>query len=135
MKKIIIIIVFLYMNLSIADEDTYQAEYVPLNCIGIANEYDQMFIAKWTFEPTGGSGSLVDIRYNNKKREGKIRTSVYKNGNLYGRGKWVGRSSSRIYNTLVEINYSNEEKVFKLKTTFNPDEFHLEGKCSNDKIK
>jgi len=72
MKKIIIIIVFLYMNLSIADEDTYQAEYVPLNCIGIANEYDQMFIAKWTFEPTGGSGSLVDIRYNNKKREGKL---------------------------------------------------------------
>ena len=89
-------------------------------------------MAKWTFKATGGSGSLVDIRYNNKKREGKIRTSVYENGNLYGRGKWIGRTSSRIYNTLVEINYSKEKNIFTLSSAFNPDDFHLEGKCSSE---
>tara|TARA_B110000259_G_C13706863_1_gene278749 strand:+ start:19 stop:417 length:399 start_codon:yes stop_codon:yes gene_type:complete len=130
MNRIIFFIGFFYIQLCIADEDIYKADYEPLNCIGVASEYDVMFIAKWTFKPTGGSGSLVDIRYNNKKREGKIRTSVYKNGNLYGRGKWVGRTSSRIYNTLVEVNYSNQENIFKLTTGFNPDGFHLEGKCS-----
>ena len=133
MKKIFFIIVFFYINLCSADEDIYQAEYKSLKCIGVVSEYEDRYIAKWTFEPTGGSGSLVDIRYNNKKREGKIRTSVYENGNLYGRGKWVGRTSSRIYNTLVEINYSNENKIFKLSSAFNPDNFHLEGKCSNSK--
>jgi len=126
-----IIIIFFYINLCIADEKVYQAEYKPLKCIGVASEYENMFIAKWIFKPTGGSGSLIDIRYNNKKREGKIRTSVYENGTLYGRGKWVGRTSSRIYNTLVEINYSNEKNIFKLSSAFNPDDFHLEGKCNN----
>ena len=130
MKKILFIIVFFYINLCSADEDIYQAEYKSLKCIGVVSEYEKRFIAKWTFKATGGSGSLVDIRYNNKKREGKIRTSVYENGNLYGRGKWIGRTSSRIYNTLVEINYSKEKNIFTLSSAFNPDDFHLEGKCS-----
>ena len=130
MKFFLIIIILFYINLSNADEKIYEAEYIPLKCIGVASEYENMFIAKWTFKPTGGSGSLIDIRYNNKKREGKIRTSVYANGNLYGRGKWIGRTSSRIYNTLVEINYFNETNIFKLSSAFNPDDFHLEGKCS-----
>ena len=133
MKKIFFIIVFFYINLCSADEDIYQAEYKSLKCIGVVSEYEKRFIAKWTFKATGGSGSLVDIRYNNKKREGKIRTSVYENGNLYGRGKWVGRTSSRIYNTLVEINYSKEKKIFTLSSAFNPDDFHLEGKCNSSK--
>ena len=132
MKKIFFIIVFFYINLCSADENIYQAEYKPLKCIGVVSEYDKRFMAKWTFKPTGGSGSLIDIRYNNKKREGKIRTSVYENGNLYGRGKWVGRTSSRIYNTLVEINYSKEKNIFTLSSAFNPDDFHLEGKCSSE---
>ena len=133
MKKIIFFVIFFYINLCTADENVYQADYEPLKCIGVVSEYEDRFIAKWTFEPTGGSGSLIDIRYNNKKREGKIRTSVYENGNLYGRGKWVGRTSSRIYNTLVEINYYKEKNIFKLSSAFNPDDFHLEGKCSNSK--
>ena len=62
---------------------------------------------------------------------GKIRTSVSQNSDLYGRGKWIGRTSSRIYNTLVEINYSNEEKTFELISLFNPDNFHMTGKCSS----
>ena len=132
MKKIFFIIIFFYISLCSADEDIYQAEYKPLKCIGVVSEYEKRFMAKWTFKPTGGSGSLVDIRYNNKKREGKIRTSVYENGNLYGRGKWVGRTSSRIYNTLVEINYSKEKNIFTLSSAFNPDDFHLEGKCSSE---
>jgi hypothetical protein len=132
MKKVFFIIVFFYINLCSADEDIYQAEYKSLKCIGVVSEYEKRFIAKWTFKATGGSGSLVDIRYNNKKREGKIRTSVYENGNLYGRGKWIGRTSSRIYNTLVEINYSKEKNIFTLSSTFNPDDFHLEGKCSSE---
>ena len=132
MKKILFIIVFFYINLCSADEDIYQAEYKSLKCIGVVSEYEKRFIAKWTFKATGGSGSLVDIRYNNKKREGKIRTSVYENGNLYGRGKWIGRTSSRIYNTLVEINYSKEKNIFTLSSAFNPDDFHLEGKCSSE---
>ena len=132
MKKILFIIVFFYINLCSADEDIYQAEYKPLKCIGVVSEYEKRFIAKWTFKATGGSGSLVDIRYNNKKREGKIRTSVYENGNLYGRGKWIGRTSSRIYNTLVEINYSKEKNIFTLSSAFNPDDFRLEGKCSSE---
>ena len=130
MKFFLIIIILFCINLSNADEKIYEAEYIPLKCIGVASEYENMFIAKWTFKPTGGSGSLIDIRYNNKKREGKIRTSVYANGNLYGRGKWIGRTSSRIYNTLVEINYFNETNIFKLSSAFNPDAFHLEGTCS-----
>ena len=65
------------------------------------------------------------------KRTGKIRTSVYENGDLYGRGKWVGRTSSRIYNTLVEINYENSSKTFELISLFNPDNFHMNGKCKN----
>ena len=132
MKKIFFIIVFFYINLCFGDEDIYQAEYKPLKCIGVVSEYEKRFMAKWTFKATGGSGSLVDIRYNNKKREGKIRTSVYENGNLYGRGKWIGRTSSRIYNTLVEINYSKEKNIFTLSSAFNPDDFHLEGKCSSE---
>ena len=132
MKKVLFIIVFFYINLCSADEDIYQAEYKSLKCIGVVSEYEKRFIAKWTFKATGGSGSLVDIRYNNKKREGKIRTSVYENGNLYGRGKWIGRTSSRIYNTLVEINYSKEKNIFTLSSAFNPDDFHLEGKCSSE---
>ena len=114
-----------------AEELSYQAEYNPLNCIGIAVEYENMYSAKWQFEHTGGSGSLLDIRYKSKKRTGKIRTTVYKNGNLYGRGKWIGRTSSRIYNTLIEINYSDSTKYFELISSFNPDNFHLKGKCSN----
>ena len=132
MKKVLFIIVFFYINLCSADEDIYQAEYKPLKCIGVVSEYEKRFMAKWTFKATGGSGSLVDIRYNNKKREGKIRTSVYEKGNLYGRGKWIGRTSSRIYNTLVEINYSKEKNIFTLSSAFNPDDFHLEGKCSSE---
>ena len=132
MKKVLFIIVFFYINLCSADEDIYQAEYKTLKCIGVVSEYEKRFMAKWTFKATGGSGSLVDIRYNNKKREGKIRTSVYENGNLYGRGKWIGRTSSRIYNTLVEINYSKEKNIFTLSSAFNPDDFHLEGKCSSE---
>ena len=132
MKKVLFIIVFFYINLCFGDEDIYQAEYKPLKCIGVVSEYEKRFMAKWTFKATGGSGSLVDIRYNNKKREGKIRTSVYENGNLYGRGKWIGRTSSRIYNTLVEINYSKEKNIFTLSSAFNPDDFHLEGKCSSE---
>ena len=132
MKKILFIIVFFYINFCSADEDIYQAEYKPLKCIGVVSEYEKRFMAKWTFKATGGSGSLVDIRYNNKKREGKIRTSVYENGNLYGRGKWIGRTSSRIYNTLVEINYSKEKNIFTLSSAFNPDDFRLEGKCSSE---
>jgi len=132
MKKILILIIYFCINLCAADENIYQAEYKPLKCIGVVSEYENRFIAKWTFQPTGGSGSLVDIRYNSKKREGKIRTSVYENGDLYGRGKWIGRTSSRIYNTLVEINYFKEKNIFTLSSAFNPDDFHLEGKCNSD---
>ena len=131
MIKVLFFIIFIFSYMSYAEESPYQAEYNPLNCIGIAVEYENMYSAKWRFEPTGGSGSLLDIRYNNKKRTGKIRTTVYENGNLYGRGKWIGRTSSRIYNTLIEINYSDSTKYFELSSSFNPDNLHLKGKCSN----
>ena len=131
MIKALFFIIFIFSYMTYAEEPSYQAEYNPLTCIGIAVEYENMYSVKWTFEATGGSGSLVDIRYNGKKRTGKIRTTVYENGNLYGRGKWVGRTSSRIYNTLIEINYSYSTKYFELKSTFNPDNFRLTGKCSN----
>ena len=131
MNKAVFLLTFIYSSFLNAEKIDYQALYKPLNCIGIAVDYKKMYTAKWTFEPAGGSGSLIDIRYNKKKRLGKIRTSVYQNGDLYGRGKWIGRTSSRIYNTLVEINYSNEEKTFELKSAFNPDNFHMTGKCSS----
>ena len=74
---------------------------------------------------------MITIRYNKSKRTGKIRTSVYENGDLYGRGTWRGRTSSRIYNILVEINYENSSKKFELISLFNPDNFHMNGKCKN----
>ena len=132
MNKAVFLLTFIYSFFINAEKIDYQAQYKPLNCIGIAVDYKNMYTAKWTFEPAGGSGSLVDIRYNKKKRLGKIRTSVSQNGDLYGRGKWIGRTSSRIYNTLVEINYSNEEKTFELISLFNPDNFHMTGKCSSE---
>ena len=125
MNKAVFLLTFIYSSFLNAEKIDYQAQYKPLNCIGIAVDYKNMYTAKWTFEPAGGSGSLVDIRYN------KNRTSVSQNGDLYGRGKWIGRTSSRIYNTLVEINYSNEEKTFELISLFNPDNFHMTGKCSS----
>ena len=131
MKSIIFLFILIFSLSSYAEEDKYQAIYQSLKCIGIAVDYDKMYAANWTFKHTGGSGSVVDIRYNKKKRLGKIRTSVYENGNLYGRGKWIGRTSSRIYNTLVEINYLKEKNTFELISLFNPDNFHMAGKCNN----
>tara|TARA_A100001037_G_scaffold129198_1_gene117046 strand:- start:355 stop:705 length:351 start_codon:yes stop_codon:yes gene_type:complete len=113
-----------------AEQKDYEAVYEPLNCVGIAIDFEKMYIANWKFFPTGGSGSEIDIRYNNIKRVGKIRTTVYESGNLYGRGKWIGRTSSRIYNTLIEINYDHETKYFDLKSQFNPDQFRIKGKCT-----
>ena len=131
MVKYIFLLCILFESISSAEESKYIADYKPLKCKGVAFDAGEMYIATWIFEPTGGSGSLVDIRYNKVKRTGKIRTSTYENGNLYGRGKWIGRTSSRIYNTLVEINYTNTTKKFELISLFNPDNFHLNGKCKN----
>lgn len=131
MKIIVFTIITLFSLNSYGQEGKYQAEYKPLKCIGIAVDSEKMYPSKWTFNPTGGSGSEVDIRYNGIKRVGKIRTSVFENGNLYGRGKWIGRTSSRIYNTLVEINYSKENNTFELVSLFNPDNFRMSGKCTN----
>ncbi len=131
MIKFIILIFILFITISFAEEENYEANYEPLNCKGIAFDYNEMFLSEWTFQPTGGSGSLITILYDNKKKTGKIRTSVFKNGDLYGRGKWIGRTSSRIYNTLVEINYENASKKFELISLFNPDNFHMSGKCKN----
>ena len=130
MIKYIFIIIFIYsIRMLYAEQKDYEAVYEPLNCVGIAIDYEKMYIANWKFFPTGGSGSEIDIRYNNIKRVGKIRTTVYESGNLYGRGKWIGRTSSRIYNTLIEINYDHETKYFDLKSQFNPDQFRIKGKC------
>ena len=131
MIKYIYIIIIFTTSICIADEDKYQANYKPLNCKGVAIDNGKMFLAEWSFKATGGSGSLVTIKYNKIKRTGKIRTSVYENGDLYGRGKWTGRTSSRIYNTLVEINYESSSSKFKLVSLFNPDNFHMNGKCKN----
>ena len=131
MLKKIIFIFMIYKSIGYAEETKYEANYNPLNCKGIAFEYNGAFLAEWNFKPTGGSGSLITIKYNKLKRTGKIRTSVYEDGDLYGRGKWVGRTSSRIYNTLIEINYENASKTFELISLFNPDNFHMSGKCKN----
>ena len=130
MIKYSLLFILIILNKSaLSDENKYEAIYEPLFCKGIASDYDKMYLANWQFYPTGGSGSEIDIRYNKIKRVGKIRTTVYKTGDLYGRGKWIGRTSSRIYNTLVEINYDNNSKDFILSSTFNPDQFRLKGKC------
>ena len=50
-----------------AEQKVYEAVYEPLNCVGIAIDYEKMYIANWKFFPTGGSGSEIDIRYNNIK--------------------------------------------------------------------
>jgi len=132
MIKYIIILFILIFNKSLYSEDNkYEAVYEPLDCKGVASEYQKLSLAHWRFYPTGGSGSEIDIRYNNKKkRVGKIRTTVYSNGNLYGRGKWIGRTSSRIYNTLIQIDYDSKTKDFVLNSEFNPDDFHIMGKCN-----
>jgi len=128
MIKFLIFFLFLFCK-NVLSDDEYEAVFNPLICKGVASDYQEMVIAKWKFFPTGGSGAEIDIRYNGKKKIGKLRTSVFKDGNLYGRGKWIGRTSSRIYNTLIEINYNALTKNFTLKSNFNPDEFHLMGKC------
>ena len=51
-----------------AEQKDYEAVYEPLNCVGVAIDYEKMYIANWKFFPTGGSGSEIDIRYNNIKR-------------------------------------------------------------------
>tara|TARA_B100000686_G_scaffold9436_1_gene9499 strand:+ start:13878 stop:14276 length:399 start_codon:yes stop_codon:yes gene_type:complete len=132
MIKYIIILLILIFNKSVySEENKYEAIYEPLVCKGVASEYQKLSLADWKFYPTGGSGSEIDIRYNKKKkRVGKIRTTVYANGNLYGRGKWIGRTSSRIYNTLVQIDYDSKTKDFILNSEFNADDFHLMGKCN-----
>jgi len=131
MIKYIYIIIFFVVSICVADEEIYQANYKPLICKGVAIDDGKMFIAEWSFKATGGSGSLITITYNKIKRTGKIRTSVYENGDLYGRGKWIGRTSSRIYNTLVEINYERSSSKFELVSLFNPDNFHMNGKCKS----
>ncbi len=131
MKYIIILFFFIFNKSLYSEEKKYVAIYEPLSCKGVASKDEKLSLATWKFYPTGGSGSEIDIRYNNKKkRVGKIRTTVYPNGNLYGRGKWIGRTSSRIYNTLIQIDYDNETKIFTLNSEFNPDNFHLMGKCN-----
>ena len=129
-KNISILVLLIFIKPVFSEEEKYQAVYKPLDCKGVASEFQKLSVAHWKFYPTGGSGSEVDIRYNNKKRVGKIRTTVYPNGNLYGRGKWIGRTSSRIYNTLIQIDYDNSTKDFILNSEFNPDDFHLMGKCN-----
>jgi hypothetical protein len=131
MAKYIILILIIFNCTAFAEETKYEANYEPLNCKGIAFDSNEMFLSEWQFKSTGGSGSLITILYNKKKRTGKIRTSVYENGDLYGRGKWIGRTSSRIYNTLVEINYEKSTRKFELISLFNPDNFHMNGKCDN----
>jgi len=123
------VFLFLFFCGNVLSDDEYEAVFNPLICRGVASDYQEMIIAYWKFFPTGGSGAEIDIRYNGQKKVGKLRTSVFENGNLYGRGKWIGRTSSRIYNTLIEINYDALTKHFTLKSNFNPDEFHLIGKC------
>ena len=125
----IFFIFFLFSFTTYAEENIYQAEYIPLICRGVSYEDNETYFASWTFTPTGGSGSELDIRYNGDKRLGKIRTTVYSNGDLYGRGKWIGRTASKTYNTLLTINFYYETKKFILVSLFNPDNFHLEGKC------
>ena len=131
MIKYIFFIIIYFNSISFAQDDKYEANYDSLYCKGVAFDSGKTFLAEWEFKPTGGSGSLISIRYNKTIRTGKIRTSVYENGDLYGRGKWIGRTSSKIYNTLVEINYENNSKKFELVSLFNPDNFHMSGKCKN----
>jgi len=131
MIKYIFFIIFFINSIGYAEDEKYEANYKPLYCKGVAFDDGKIFIAEWEFKHTGGSGSLITIIYNKNKRTGKIRTTVYENGDLYGRGKWIGRTSSRIYNTLVEINYENYSKKFELVSLFNPDNFHMSGKCKN----
>ena len=68
MIKYIFIIIFIYsIKMLYAEQKDYEAVYEPLNCVGIAIDYEKMYIANWKFFPTGGSGSEIDIRYNNIK--------------------------------------------------------------------
>jgi len=132
-KVFINITVFIILVISaptiFSKEETYQAVYKPLECRGVNFVNEKAYIATWTFIPTGGSGSEIDIRYNGIKKVGQIRTTVYENGDLYGRGKWIGRTASKTGNTLLTINFNYKSKKFILISLFNPDDFHLEGKC------
>ena len=131
MIKYIFFIIIYFNSISYAQDYKYEVNYEPLYCKGVAFDDGKTFLAEWEFKSTGGSGSLISIRNNKTIRTGKIRTSLYENGDLYGRGKWIGRTSSRTYNTLVEINYENTSKKFKLVSLFNSDNSHMSGKCKN----
>ena len=115
------------------ESEQYQAIYTPLYCTGIERTSTGLNISNWTFYPAGGSGSIIETLSVNGKRTGKIRTTVYKNGDLYGRGKWIGRTDSRIYNTLITVNYDAKKSFFSLSSQFNPDEYRLQGKCIQKK--
>ena len=115
--------------IALSEENVYEAKFDILNCRGVATLNSNMYLSKWKFYPTGGSGGEIDIRYDGKKKLGRIRTSVYENGDLYGRGKWIGRTASRTYNTLVTIHFINVTKEFSLVSDFNPNIFRLMGKC------
>ena len=99
--------VFFPMN-ALSEENVYEAKFDILNCRGVATLNSNMYLSKWKFYPTGGSGGEIDIRYDGKKKLGRIRTSVYENGDLYGRGKWIGRTASKTGNTLLTINFNYE---------------------------
>ena len=64
----------LFKSIAYAEESKYEANYNPLNCKGIAFEYNGAFLAEWNFKPTGGSGSLITIKYNKLKRYIEIYT-------------------------------------------------------------
>ena len=64
--------------------------------------------------PIEGGEVEVDIRYLGKKKSVRIRTTAYKNGDLYGRGKWIGETTRKIYYKLVIINFTNNSKQFIL---------------------
>jgi len=122
------------MEKSLANEETkYEAVFTSLYCTGIERTSGGLTISNWSFSPAGGSGSTIETLSTKGKRTGRIRTTVYDNGDLYGRGKWIGRTDSRIFNTLLTINYDAKKRYFTLISQFNPDEYRLQGKCVENK--
>jgi len=119
----------MFYSKSFSKEGQYQAVFNPLKCRGVASVNDKIHFSEWKFYPIGGSGAEIDIRFNGDKRLGRIRTSVYENGDLYGRGKWIGRTAAKTYNTLVTIKFDYATKNFLLVSDFNPTIFRLNGKC------
>ena len=70
MIKYIFFIIIYFNSISFAQDDKYEANYDSLYCKGVAFDSGKTFLAEWEFKPTGGSGSLISIRYNKTIRTG-----------------------------------------------------------------